>query len=84
MQQYFMQRIPVGTSVEQARQVLESEKSNVTTRIDVPFKEEGKNTNYLIDQRIDGFIFVRVWHVFVLFKDSVVVRGIVEMREVEP
>ncbi|MEP0915498.1 hypothetical protein NC981_01615 [Leptolyngbya sp. DQ-M1] len=84
MQQYFVKRIPVGTSVEQARQALKSEGFNVITSINQPFQEEGKKFNYLDGQRIDGFIFVRMWNVFVFFEENTVVKIVVETREVGP
>ncbi|BAU11949.1 hypothetical protein LEP3755_24730 [Leptolyngbya sp. NIES-3755] len=85
MQQYFTQRITVGMPVERARQVLGSEGFNVITNINKPFnEEEGNKYNYLSGERIDGFIFVRVWHVYVFFENNAVVKVVSEMREVGP
>lgn len=87
MQRYFMQRLPVGTPVEQARRVLKSEGFNLSTITDVPHGEKGEirqNVNYLSGYRSDGFVFVRFWQVQVLFNNDAVVEIHVQMREVSP
>ncbi|GEM_PF-1841470 len=80
MKHYLNQKIPVGTPVNVARQILQSKRFEVSLEFGQAFTEEGKvrrNLDYLYGDRHDGFIFQRRWQVAVVFKENKVTEILV-------
>jgi hypothetical protein len=88
MQNHLARKIPVGTRVEKAQQILKSEGFNIVVRNNSSFVSEGQkvrdNINFVYGSRSDGFLFVHYWQVAILFKSDMVTEVLVNMEKVSP